>query len=67
MYHITERNERKARTNALVLAIGLHLSLGLLLYSQMSASPSKQTALPAKVNMAKQQSAPMPKVVSERP
>lgn len=67
MYHVTERNERKARTHALVLAIGLHLSLGALLYTQMSEpSTTKATAI-EKGNVAKEKALPAAVAVSERP
>jgi hypothetical protein len=67
MYHVTERNERNTRTHALVLAIGLHLSLGVLLYSQMS-EPSTTKADPlVKINVAQKQVTPMAKTVSQQP
>lgn len=66
MYHVSERNERNARTHAIVLAIGLHLSLGALLYTQMSDTDPKTTS-PVKVNVAKQQPTPTAKTVSMQP
>jgi hypothetical protein len=67
MYHVTERNERNSRTHAIVLAIGLHLSLGFLLYTQMSEPSMTKAETPAKVNVAKEQPQPMAKTVSQRP
>lgn len=64
MYHITERNERKTRTSAMILAIGLHLSLGALLYTQMSEPSTTKAETPVKINMAKEQPVPMAKTVS---
>ena len=40
MYHITERNERRNRTIALWLAVGLHLGLGAALYISSSEQPT---------------------------
>lgn len=66
MHNLTERNERQARTHALILAIGLHLSLGFLLYTQMSGdSASPKTAQPTKVNVANEPATPVAKTVSQ--
>ncbi len=64
MYHVTERNERNTRTHAIVLAIGLHLSLGFLLYTQMSEPSTTSVEKPVKVNVAKENVTPTAKVVS---
>ncbi|MBL7828599.1 MAG: hypothetical protein JNJ57_18335 [Saprospiraceae bacterium] len=48
MHNLTERNERSTRTHALVLAIGLHLSLGFLLYTQMDTKSTTKYHPPAK-------------------
>ena len=66
MHNLTERNERQARTHALILAIGLHLSLGFLLYTQMSTdNAAPQTAQQTKVNVAKETATPVVKTVSQ--
>ncbi len=46
MYHVIEKNERRNRQNALVLAVALHLALGFFVYWQASATkpgPIKET------------------------
>ena len=58
MYHVTERNERNTRTHAIVLAIGLHLSLGFLLYTQVTTPSSKKTENHVTINAAKGRLAP---------
>ena len=66
MYHVTERNERNARTHALVLAIGLHLSLGAILYFQMSEPATTNARQEVKVNIAKEHGAATAKTVSQQ-
>lgn len=58
MNYLSERNERRARRNALVLAIGLHLSLGGLLYSQMSDNKAQKQPLPEKTDLVKDSKTP---------
>lgn len=53
MNYLSERNERRARQHALILAIGLHLSLGGLLYFQMSDNKAQKQQLPEKTELAK--------------
>lgn len=53
MNYLSERNERRARKQALVLAIGLHLSLGGLLYYQMSDSKTQKQLTPDKTELTK--------------
>ncbi len=66
MHNLTERNERQARMHALILAIGLHLSLGFLLYTQMSTdNAAPKTAQQTKVNVAKETATPVVKTVSQ--
>ena len=44
MYYITEKNERRTRQNALVMAVVLHLALAAVLFLSASEKPSsKQT------------------------
>ncbi|MEI6409698.1 MAG: hypothetical protein WCR52_09970 [Bacteroidota bacterium] len=40
MNYLAEKNERKSRQQAVVLAIGLHLGLAAVLYLGMSEKPS---------------------------
>jgi hypothetical protein len=56
MYHITERNERRSRQHAIVLAIALHLALGLLLYLSTSEKPASKPDTSAKVTVPKPRS-----------
>lgn len=51
--YMSERNERRTRTYATILAIGLHLSLGGLLYYQMTESSDTKMEKPVKVNVKK--------------
>ncbi len=67
MYHVTERNERRARTYAFILAVGLHLSLGAVLYSQMSGPSDANAEKEVKVNVAKESSSPTAKAVRMSP
>ena len=43
MYHIIEKNERRNRQSALLLAVMLHLVLGAFIYFQASAKPAPKT------------------------
>lgn len=64
MNNLTERNERSTRYHALVLAVGLHLALGFLLYTQMSdTSPSNDTSI-SNVNALKETPQETAKTVS---
>ena len=51
MNYISEKNERRGRTHAMVLAVALHLALATMLYFQMTANEIQSNpAPPAKVN-----------------
>jgi len=58
MNYVTEKNERRARSYAVVLAIGLHLSLGAVLYSQMTEPSTTKVEKPVKVDISKDRTAP---------
>ena len=53
MNYITERNERRGRRHALVLAVSLHLALAALMYFKMSAEAPENPTQPVKVNFSK--------------
>lgn len=44
MNYLAEKNERKSRQQAFVLAIGLHLGLAAMLYLSMSDKPHSASA-----------------------
>jgi len=43
MYHIIEKNERRNRQSAVLLAITLHLALGAFIYFQAGTKPAAKT------------------------
>jgi hypothetical protein len=47
MNYLAEKNERKSRKQAFVLAIGLHLGLAAALYLGMSDKPQHATTQPS--------------------
>lgn len=53
MNYITEKNERRSRRHALVLAVSLHLALVAMLYFKMTADSNSTPAQPVKVNVTK--------------
>lgn len=48
MYYITERNERRSRRSAFVLAVMLHLGLAAAVYLATTESPKPAKAEPTK-------------------
>ncbi len=58
MNYVTEKNERRARTYAFVFAVGLHLSLGAVLYSQMTEPSTTKVEKPTKVDVSKERTSP---------
>lgn len=67
MHYVTERNERRSRTYAFILAVGLHISLGAVLYAQMSEPSAANTNKEVKVNVAKESYTPTAKAVHMSP
>jgi cell division protein FtsX len=63
MYHITERNERRSRQHALVLAVSLHLALAGFLYLQMTDNTSVRKEQTVKVNVEKSRTTAKAKTV----
>ncbi len=59
MYYIAEQNERRSRRHALVLAVALHLALGVLLYLQTSETPTVSSDKTAKAKTEKPRTVPM--------
>ena len=54
MHYYAERNERRSRHHALVLAIALHIALAAVLYLYTGDNPDAQSDNSAIVNVEKQ-------------
>lgn len=58
MNYIAEKNQRRSRTQALVLAVTLHIALGFMLYLQTSEKPSASSDAPLKAKTEKTRTLP---------